>query len=240
MQRIGTRDIFMNNMASKLSITSLIVIFATALGGCSGGGSEDAAIEVVDIAPATSPPPPPATNNRPTISGTPGTYVLTGDTYLFTPAASDPDNDPLTFSVQGQPARAAFNDTTGNLSGAPSLADVGSYTGIVISVSDGDMSASLPQFSITVVQNADGSITVSWTPPTLNEDGSLLTDLAAYKFYYGTSSGSYPNQIRVDEPGVSTFVIENLTPATYFIVATAINSNNVESAFSNETTKQVL
>ena len=103
------------------------------------------------------------------------------------------------------------------------------------------MSANLPQFSLAVVQNADGSITVSWTPPTLNEEGSALTDLVAYKFYDGTSSGSYQNQIRIDDAeGRSAFVIENLTPATYFIVATAINSNNVESAFSNETTKQVL
>ena len=233
----------MNKMARKLGITSWIVIFATALGACSGGGSEDAASEVVDVAPAASPPPPPppATNNPPTISGTPGTSVLIGDSYTFTPAASDPDNDPLTFSVQGKPAWAAFSDTTGVLSGAPSVADVGSYAGIVISVSDGDMSANLPQFSLVVVQNADGSVTVSWTPPTLNDDGSALTDLAAYKFYYGTSSGNYDKEVRVDNAeGLSSFVIENLTPATYFIVATAINSNEVESGFSNEATLQVL
>jgi hypothetical protein len=241
MQRIGIRDVFMNYMASKLSITSLLVIFATALGGCSGGGSEGAARET-EVAPAITPPPPPppATNNQPTISGTPGTSVLIGDTYAFAPAASDPDNDRLTFSVQGKPEWAVFSDTTGNLTGVPSLADVGSYPGIVISVSDGDMSASLPQFSLDVVQNADGSVTISWTPPTLNEDGSELTDLAAYKFYYGTSSGNYTEQVRVDNPGLTSFVIENLTPATYFIVATAINSDEVESEFSNETTKQVL
>jgi hypothetical protein len=244
MQRIEIRDVFMNNMASKLSITSLIVIFATALGACSGGGSEDATNQVVGVAPATSPPPPPpATNNPPTISGTPGTSVLIGDTYTFTPAASDPDNDPLTFSVQGQPKWAAFSDTTGVLSGAPSVADVGSYAGIVISVSDGDMSANLPQFSLAVVQNADGSITVSWTPPTLNEDGSALalTELAEYKLYYGTSSGNHDNDKWVSVgTGLTTYVIENLTPATYFIVATAINSDGVESGFSNEATKQVL
>jgi hypothetical protein len=180
-------------------------------------------------------------NQSPSISGTPNTQVTIGSEYDFAPAASDPDNDPLTFSVQGKPEWAAFSDTTGALSGTPSLADVGSYPGIVISVSDGDMSASLPQFSLDVVQNADGSVTVSWTPPTLNDDGSALTDLAAYKFYYGTSSGNYTKQVRVDNAaGLSTFVIENLTPATYFIVATAINSNEVESGFSNETTKQVL
>jgi hypothetical protein len=234
----------MNKLARKLGITIWIAIFATALGACSGGGSEDAASEVVDVAPAASPPPPPpATNNPPTISGTPpGASVLIGDTYSFTPAASDPDNDPLTFSVQRKPVWAEFSDTTGDLSGTPSLAHVGTYEGIVISVSDGDMSANLPQFSLAVVQNADGSITVSWTPPTLNEDGSALalTDLAAYKFYYGTSSGSYDKEVLVNAEGLSSYVIENLTPATYFIVATAINRDEVESRRSNEATKQVL
>jgi hypothetical protein len=240
MRRIETeiRDVFMNNLESKLSIASLMMIFAAALGGCSGGGSGSAASDT-QVAPGTLPPPP-ASNNRPTISGTPGTSALVGDNYTFTPAASDPDDDPLTFSVQGKPAWAVFSDSTGVLSGTPSVADVGSYSGIAISVSDGDMSANLPQFSVDVVQNANGSVTVSWTPPTLNEDGSTLNDLAAYKFYYGTSSGTYTKEVRVDIPGLSSFVIENLTPATYYIVATAINSNEVESAFSNETTKQVL
>jgi hypothetical protein len=109
-------------------------------------------------------------------------------------------------------------------------------------VSDGVTSASLPQFSLDVVEFADGSITVSWTPPTHNEDGSLLTDLAAYKFYLGRSPGNYTKQVRVDTPGggLTSFVIVNLTPANYFIVATAININEDESRFSNEAIEQVL
>ncbi len=85
-----------------------------------------------------------------------------------------------------------------------------------------------------------GSVTLSWTPPTLNEDGSVLADLAAYKFYYGTASGSYSNSIRVDNPGLASYVVENLIPNTYFFVATAINGSGVESRFSNEAIKQVL
>ena len=117
---------------------------------------------------------------------------------------------------------------------------VADWPGIVISVSDGSLSDSLPQFTIDVVQNADGSITLSWTAPTENEDGTPLTDLVVYKFYYGTSPGNYSNQIRVNSPGITTYVLENLSPATYYVVATAINSSGVESRFSNEASKQVL
>jgi len=176
-------------------------------------------------------------NNAPTISGVPSSSVKIGDQYSFTPVAADADNDPLTFSVQGKPNWLDFNSGNGVLTGMPLLGDVGTYSGIVVSVSDGSLSASLPQFTVTVVQNADGSITLSWTAPTQNEDGTALTDLAAYKFYYGTSQGSYSNQVRVDSPGITIYVLENLTPATYYVVATAINSSGVESRFSNETIK---
>jgi len=67
-----------------------------------------------------------------------------------------------------------------------------------------------------------------------------VQDPPAYEFYYGTSPGSYSNQVRVNNPGIATFIIENLAPATYYVVATATNDAGVESRFSNEATKQVL
>jgi len=85
-----------------------------------------------------------------------------------------------------------------------------------------------------------GSITVSWTAPTQNEDGTPLVDLAAYKFYYGTSSGNYTDSVRVDNPGITTYLIENLPAGTYYIAATAINAGEEESAFSNEAVKTAL
>ena len=69
---------------------------------------------------------------------------------------------------------------------------------------------------------------------------SNLADLAAYNFYYGTESGRYVNSIRVDIPGIASYVIENLIPDTYYFVATAVNSRSIESSYSNEATKQVL
>jgi len=52
--------------------------------------------------------------------------------------------------------------------------------------------------------------------------------------------GSYPDQVQVNNPGITTFVIDNLTPATYYLVATAVNEAGMESRFSNEAVKQVL
>jgi hypothetical protein len=178
-------------------------------------------------------------NSAPVISGSPNAAVLVGDTYSFVPAASDSDGDVLTFSITNKPGWATFNTSNGRLSGQALLGNVGDYGAIRISVSDGDRSASLPDFSITVAQTALGSISLSWSPPTQNTDGSSLTDLAGYKLYYGQSSGTYDKSIRIDNPSISTYVIDNLVPDTYYIVATAFNSAGVESGFSGEAVKTV-
>ena len=77
--------------------------------------------------------------------------IYVGESYQYTPTASDADGDPLTFSIVNMPTWASFNTLTGELSGSPSAIDVGTTSGIVISVSDGKYSASLPPFDINVL-----------------------------------------------------------------------------------------
>ncbi|MEL7185810.1 MAG: putative Ig domain-containing protein [Pseudomonadota bacterium] len=178
-------------------------------------------------------------NNAPQISGTPAASVTEGQAYSFTPTASDPDGDTLTFSISGLPSWASFNSSTGELSGTPVAADVGVYSSIIITVSDGQLSASLSEFAITVNAISLGSVTLDWTAPTLNEDGTTLTDLAGYNLYWGTSVGNYPNSVSIGNPSVTTYTVDNLSPGTYYFVATAINSADEESNYSGVATKIV-
>ena len=133
-------------------------------------------------------------NTAPVISGSPATTVVQGVAYSFVPAAADADEQTLTFSISNQPAWASFSASTGALSGVPGVADVGTVSGIVISVSDGVESASLPAFSITVTA-ANQSPVISGTPETSVKAG------AAYSF---TPTASDP-----DEGAVLTFSISN-------------------------------
>jgi hypothetical protein len=180
-------------------------------------------------------------NGAPTISGTPATNVIAGSAYEFTPQAADPEGQPLTFSVTGRPAWATFDAATGRLSGTPGNGDVGTYAGIVITVSDGAASASLPGFSIAVqaVQVGTGSATITWTPPTSNTDNSPLTNLAGYRIYYGTSSGNLTQVLNLTNPGISSGVVENLAAGTWYFAVTSYNASNVESERSNVTSKTI-
>ena len=176
-------------------------------------GQATASLSAFSIAVTAAAP----TNRPPTISGSPTTSLNSGTAYSFQPTASDPDGNALTFSIQSKPAWASFSTSTGRLSGTPAAADVGSYSNIVISVSDGSASASLPAFAISVTQVANGSATITWTPPTQNTDGSSLTNLAGYRLYYGTNSASLTQTVQIANAGASSYVVENLSPATWYL-----------------------
>ena len=186
----------------------------------------------------TSPTP---ANSPPTITGTPPTSVEVGTNYSFLPTANDPDGDSLTFSIAGLPAWAAFDSTTGSLSGTPAVGDENVYSNIMIGVSDGEFTDSLGPFSIDVLSSGTGtgSVTLNWTAPTQNEDGSTLTDLAGYTIYWGTTPGNYTDTTTINNPGITTFTVDGLAPGTYEFVATSLNAAGIESTYSNPATKTV-
>jgi hypothetical protein len=180
-----------------------------------------------------------AANRAPTIGGTPPTSIVEGQAYSFVPTASDADGDALTFSIVNKPSWASFSTSNGALSGTPGAGTVGAYADIRISVTDGKVSTSLPAFSVNVTQSAMGTATLSWAPPTTRTDGTPLTDLAGYRIHYGTSPGVYSTKITIDNSGITTYVIENLAPATYYFVTTAFDTTGGESDYSNVASKTI-
>lgn len=180
-----------------------------------------------------------AGNSAPTIAGTPVTAINAGTAYSFKPTASDADKNTLAFSIANKPSWAAFNTSTGLLSGTPSAAQAGSYSNIIMSVSDGKANASLKAFAIAVTQSSNGSATLSWTPPTANTDGSTLVNLAGYKIYYGTSAAAMNQTIALNGTGLTSYVVSNLSPATYYFAISAINSGGLESDLSGVAAKTV-
>ncbi len=176
-------------------------------------------------------------NDAPLISGSPSAKVYQDSPYSFVPVASDVDpNTALTFSITNLPAWASFDTRTGALTGSPGNGDVGFASGMVISVSDGLLSAALPAFAIEVI-NVNDPPAISGTPPTsINQDGS-------YNFM--------PTAVDVDTGTTLTYSITNLPPWASFDATTGAftgtpgNSdvatyNNIVISVSDGTTTSML
>ena len=81
---------------------------------------------------------------------------------------------------------------------------------------------------------SSGAVTLNWTPPTENTNGSPLTNLSGYDIHYGTASGDYSQTVAVSNPGLATYVVDNLGPGTYYFSVGAVNSTGAESPLSPE------
>jgi hypothetical protein len=68
-------------------------------------------------------------------------------------------------------------------------------------------------------------VTLSWDP-------NSESNLAGYKLYYGTVSGTYGAPITLGLQ--TTYTITSLSSGTYYFALTAFNTLGQESAFSNE------
>jgi hypothetical protein len=175
-------------------------------------------------------------NPAPRISGVPAPSAKVGQDYAFQPSATDADHPPLTFSLTNAPDWVKFSATTGRISGTPTAANVGIDKDMVIKVSNGTTSASLAPFSIAVVAAGASSsnVSLSWQPPTENSDGSALVDLAGYVIHYGTVSNDYTSAITITNPGLTSFVVEDLPAGTYYFSMTSKATNGEESKLSTE------
>jgi hypothetical protein len=106
-------------------------------------------------------------------------------------------------------------------------------------VSDGKTSVALAPFAITVADASNGAASLTWTPPTQNTDGTTLTNLAGYRIVYGVSATQLTQTIQVTNAGMSSYVVENLAPGTYYFAIRAYTSSGAESTDSNVVAKVV-
>ncbi|MDH5472918.1 MAG: hypothetical protein OEY87_07725 [Gammaproteobacteria bacterium] len=109
-------------------------------------------------------------NVDPVITATPVTLVSVGNAYSFQVTATDSNlNDTLTFSLLNNPAWMSLTITGTNravISGTPLVADVGTVSGIGISVTDSAGGGTVLYFDVTVTNCVTGTgpaVTISGT-----------------------------------------------------------------------------
>ncbi len=225
--------------ARSVFFASMVVLVGGELAGCgdsgsSSSGSTASAVNATPVYPINRAPSV-GGSSAPTISGIPSTTAVAGQPYTFRPQVSNVAASNVSFSILHAPAWATFDTKTGTLSGTPTTAQVGNYSGISIAVVAGTTTVALPAFTITVAGPAQAnSVTLSWQPPTENADGSTLVDLKGYRIHYGPASKTYSDSIRLSNPGLTAYVVQNLNAGKYYFAVTSYNSAGQESSFSPE------
>lgn len=122
-------------------------------------------------------------NQPPTISGTANPSITAGENYIFIPIANDADGDTLTFSVTNLPPWASFDSSTGQISGVPAHDQVGIFSNITITVSDGKGGTDSLMFFIEVLKDEDNNapvIAIPFTNIEIIEGQTLNLDIASH------------------------------------------------------------
>ncbi len=233
---------------SLLALTAVGLLLA-ACGENSGNSPnrvQSSAIPPTAVTPPAqpAPAPPPTTtpiNQPPLLSGTAPAQATVGQPWAFQPQAVDPDGDALNISASNLPGWMTLDKTNNRLSGTPGDADVQTWNNIVLTVSDGNATASLPPFSVDVVARnaATGSATLSWLPPTQQLDGTPIDSIAGYRLLYGQTSGQYGQSVTIDNPGITSYMIEGLTPGDWYFAIQTLDGAGLYGPPSAELSKSI-
>jgi hypothetical protein len=85
-------------------------------------------------------------------------------------------------------------------------------------------------FLCAVMAAASGCLRAAETTIAWNASSGI--EVAGYRIYVGTSSGTY--RAPVDVGNVTTYTVKDLGVGTYYFVVTAYNRAGLESSYSNE------
>ena len=72
-----------------------------------------------------------------------------------------------------------------------------------------------------------GTATLSWIPPRRNVDGSALSNLAGYYIHYGTSPTNLNRTIKLSDPYMTTYTVDNLGTGTYYFSIVAFTTTGI-------------
>ena len=174
---------------------------------CTGPDGEVAETVVVTVAPA------------PTVSlNASPEAVASGEAATLTWSSSNADTCAASGDWDG-PRGTSGSESTGALTSS------GTYT----LTCQGDGGEGVAVTTVNVTQ----AVTITWDAPTLNDDGSPLTDLDGFRVYQGSSSRSYDAPVEISDESVRSYQV-TLAPGVHYLAVTAFDQDGTESEFSNE------
>jgi hypothetical protein len=116
------------------------------------------------------------------------------------------------------------------LYGTPQTSDVGVYSGIRFTASDGKLTTT-QHVELAVAIGVTRTVSLSWLQPTENENGTPLLDLAGYSVYAWRPQEP-PRRLSSHPSYVTGFEISDLPVGVWMFGVTASNSAGIESRLS--------
>jgi hypothetical protein len=180
-----------------------------------------------------------------TIGFSPTSLTFTGTVGGTNPAAkpisiSDTGGGTLSWTASDNSAWLTLSPLSGSNSGTVTASvnmtglAAGAYSGIITVTASG--STNTPQqipVSFTLSASTAGTATLAWNAGT-------DSDLAGYKVYRGTASGTYGAPLTTLPKTTTNYTATGLqNGTTYFFVITAYDTAGNESAYSNEVSKSI-
>ena len=89
------------------------------------------------------------------------------------------------------------------------------------------------------VATSTGTARLSWTAPAQNVDGTPIQGLAGYRIRYGTSPAALDRSVQISDPGVTTYLVQDLSPGTWYFAVHAYTRAGLESAPSSVASKTI-
>ncbi|MDP2228935.1 MAG: putative Ig domain-containing protein, partial [Moraxellaceae bacterium] len=186
-----------------------------------------------------------ADNDLPVFGSVPVTTASEGVAYSYTAAATDPESQPLTYSLTVAPAGMTINSTTGIVSWTPPQALADFTANVTVRVSDGGVTADqsfvisvtavdeAPTFTSTAVTVASEGVAYSYTATATDPESQPLTytlDTAPAGMSINASTGVIswtPPQALADfTANVTVRVSDGLHDATQAFVINVSASND--------------
>jgi hypothetical protein len=87
-----------------------------------------------------------------------------------------------------------------------------------------------------------GTMSLKWVAPAKRSDGDpiSLSEIDSYTVYFGTSAGSYPYSMAIEDASTTSIDIPGLPAGTYHVVMTTTDSLGQESGYSSVAVKKVM
>ena len=157
----------------------------------------------------------------------------------FTDVGGSSHNHTMTLSGDNHTYQIPAQDSTGSVSyfvwAEDTEGNVAMTAVFIIEINPDTLSPSAPTDLIVTTGDEEGTLSLNWTAPANNTDGSPLTDLAGYNIYRMTSSGGPKTLVNDNPVSTTTFLDTPLENGkTYYYVVTAVDKRGNESPDSDE------